>query len=269
MSFLMGLRDEPTTESLHKWNAWLAAIFFFQATVILLLSTTKTFPIHLSLLNIDSLQSTATGSVVLAPATHHVLDLNMAQLMALLLALSGLVHLAMATWWRNRYENDLKAGVNHLRWIEYAFTAAIMLGAVAVLSGMYDLVSLGLLFVLSLLLHGGCWLVESLHSKRHTVHMQWISYVVVLLSGGAAWLAILVYLLATNVFGGGHIPGFVYWLAASAFVLCCAFAALLFLELSRPEFYKKYLRIERFYMIISVVMKTAVAWQIFAGVLKP
>lgn len=263
------LRAEPTTDSLRKWNIWLAAIFVVQAGAILLLAVAKHFPVNASFLNVDSLQSTSTGTIVLAPATHHLFDINMVYFIVSLLLIAAVVHAAVATVWRERYEASLRAGVNCARWVEYALTTGIMLVAIAILAGMYDVVSLGLLFVLSLVLHGCCWLVETVYAKRREGSANWISYGLVVLVSGASWLAIAAYLAATNILGNGHIPTFVYWLVGSAFVYCCGLVALLYVESFYPAFRKKYFSIERYYLLFSIIVKTAIVWQIFAGVLKP
>src|SRR5690242_1678781 len=90
----------PTTESLKKWNIWLAALHAVQAVAILLLGASKTFPVSASFLTTDSLQSTTTGSIVLAPATHHLFDINLGYLVATFFILSALAHASMATWYR-------------------------------------------------------------------------------------------------------------------------------------------------------------------------
>lgn len=37
---------------------------------------------------------------------------------------------------------DLQRGVNRFRWYEYAFSSSLMMGLIAMLFGMYDVISL-------------------------------------------------------------------------------------------------------------------------------
>jgi len=267
---LMVFGGAPSTDGLRRWNFWLAGLHAGQAVLVLLLSTTKTFPISASFLTIDSLQSTTTGSVVLAPASKHLFDLNLAYLVAVFFLLSAAAHLLMATVYRPKYEADLAKGVNRLRWFEYALSASTMLIGIAVLTGMYDAVSLGLVFVLSAVMNLLGLVMEVSNPIKGRGQVKWISYVVGCLAGIAPWLGIAFYLLATNLYGSGQVPGFVYGIYVSLFVFFGCFAGNnMYLQYKKLGPWKNYLYGERWYMILSLVAKSALAWQVFAGALRP
>ena len=122
-------------KSLNKWNKWLAALHALQGIVILVLSTTRSFPVVQSYLTKDSLASEVSGHPVLAPATHVLFNVNVAYLVASFFFQSALEHLAMATFYRQRYEADLGQGINRLRWFEYALSASVMLVGIGLISG--------------------------------------------------------------------------------------------------------------------------------------
>lgn len=263
------LTGKPTVEDLYIWNRWLVGLHAVQAVAVLVLAITKTFPVTVSYQAVDSLQTTASGSIVLAPATHHLFDVNLAYLVAIFFGLSAAAHLLMATVYRSRYEKDLGKGVNRLRWGEYALGAGTMIVGVAVLTGVQDLGTLLLMFVMTAVV-SLLGLVMELHNPvRGRAHPNWISYVVGCIAGIAPWVVLALYLVATNVFGSGHVPGFVYGIYVSLLILFGAFAVNMWLQYRKIGPWKDYLYGERMYMILSLAAKSALAWQIFAGVLKP
>jgi hypothetical protein len=64
-------------------------------------------------------------------------------------------------------------------------------------------------------------------------------------------------------------PGFVYAIIASIFVFFNIFAVNMFLQYKKVGPWKNYLFGERMFIVLSLVAKTALAWQIFAGTLAP
>ncbi|MCA9325892.1 heliorhodopsin HeR [Candidatus Saccharibacteria bacterium] len=263
------LHNAPTLAALHKWNWWLAGLHTLQAFIVLLLSASKTFPISASFLSVDSLQSTTTGDIVLAPATHHLFDLNMMYLVAAFFLMSAMAHVLMATAYRSKYEADLAKGINRLRWFEYAISASTMLVGIAVLTGMYDAVSLGLVFVLSAVMNLLGLVMETSNPVKGRTKINWSSYLVGCIAGLAPWLGVAFYLFATNVYGSGQVPGFVYGIYVSLFVFFGCFAVNMYLQYQKIGPWKDYLYGERWYMILSLVAKSALAWQVFFGALRP
>lgn len=269
MKRLKRLSKTPTTESLFKWNIWLAVVHAAQAVIVLVLATTKTFSLSVSYLTVDSLQSTTAGSVVLAPAKQPVWDLNLAYLVAAFFLLSALAHTLMATVYRSRYEADLGRGINRLRWFEYALSASVMLVGIAVLAGMYDVVSLVLVFGFSMVMNLLGLVMELTNSANRRGETKWSSYVVGCVAGLLPWLAIATYLWAANVYGSGTIPTFVYWIFGSLFVFFSCFAVNMYLQYRKIGPWKNYVYGERMYMILSLTAKSLLAWQVFAGALRP
>lgn len=260
----------PTPAGLKKWNLWLAIVQLAEAAAILALSTTKTVPVHLSMLTTDSLQSVTSGGLVLAPATHHLFNVNLAYLIAAYFILSALGCLSMMSWYRRRYEVDLRERVNRFRWVEYSLSASLMLVTIALICGMYDGVSLLFVFGVGVIMHLLFWLTERIAQQRGAGARLWQGgYGLGFALGCLAWLAIVVYVLATNVFGSGSLPGYVYGIVISLGIICAGLGANLWLQLSRRGPWKNYLFGERTFMIITFIAKTALAWQVFAGVLKP
>lgn len=258
--------QKQAPQKLILWNKWLAALHFIQGCVVLLLSIGKTFPISTSYLSADPLQTANTGHVVLATATHHLFELNMAMLVAIFFFISAAAHLFIATVYSKRYVAGLKQGINPVRWIEYSLSASTMMIAIGVLSGIYDLSTLVLIFVLDMVMNLLGLAMEMYNKgKRET---NWLAYIIGCIAGITPWIAFGIYVWGAGIYGG-HIPGFVYGIYVSIFVFFNCFAINMYLQYKKQGKWANYLYGEKIYMILSLVAKTALAWQVFAGVLRP
>ncbi len=251
--------------SLQKWNYALAVLHGVQGIAVLILAKSVTFPISVSFLTPNSLAAEGTFSLV--PASQNVFDLNLAYLIAAFFFMSAIAHILMATKLRDSYEKNLKNHVNKIRWIEYSFSASTMMVAIAVLSGVYDLASLLMIFALTAIMNGTGLLMEVWNGKSNKVN--WLSFILGSIAGIIPWIVIGIYFWAANVYGSGQIPTFVYWIYGSLFLFFNCFAINMYLQYKRVGNWKDYLYGERVYMILSLVAKSILAWQVFFGALRP
>lgn len=252
-------------ESLRKWNFVLAGLHALQGIAVLFLAKSVTFPISVNFLTPNSL--VPEGSFSLVPATQNVFDLNLAYLVAAFFFMSAIAHILMATKLRVSYEKNLKNHVNKVRWIEYSFSASTMMVAIAVLSGVYDFASLVMIFALTAIMNSTGLLMEVWNGKSKKVN--WLSFIVGSIAGIIPWLVIGIYFWSANVYGTGQIPTFVYWIYGSLFLFFNCFAINMYLQYKRKGKWADYLYGERVYMILSLVAKSVLAWQVFFGALRP
>jgi hypothetical protein len=251
---------KPTTKGLRIFNFIMAAFHGVQGIIILVLSRTFDIPITGSFLTFD--QSTQT----LEPATTVLFDLSIPLLIALFFFLSALAHLFIATLYNKKYNQDLAKGINKIRWVEYSISASVMMVAIAVLVGVYDLVSLVMIFVLIAIMNL-LGLVMEVHNQT-TKKTNWLSYWLGCLAGIVPWFVIGFYFWLSAEQGSAP-PDFVYWIFISIFVFFSCFAVNMVLQYKKVGPWKDYLYGERVYIILSLVAKTLLAWQVFAGTLQP
>lgn len=251
--------------SLQRWNFVLAGLHAAQGVAVLVLAKSVTFPISVNFLTLNSLAP--KGTVQLVPASQNVFDLNLAYLVAAFFFMSAIAHLLMATKLRSTYEKNLKRHLNVGRWVEYGFSASTMMVAIAVLSGVYDLASLLMIFLLIALMNGAGLLMEVWNGNSRKVN--WLPFLLGVKAAVMPWVVIAIYFWASNVYGAGQIPTFVYWIYGSLFVLFNCFAINMFLQYKRRGKWADYLYGERVYMILSLVAKSVLAWQVFFGALRP
>jgi hypothetical protein len=91
----------------------------------------------------------------------------------------------------------------------------------------------------------------------------WLGSVV----GVFPWISIGLYLAGIGT--DARAPGFVYVIFVSLFVFFMSFAVNMWLQYRRVGPWKDYLFGERVYVLLSLVAKSALAWQVFAGTLRP
>ena len=79
--------------------------------------------------------------------------------------------------------------------------------------------------------------------------------------GLAPWLAIVV----TTIGAGSAVPGFVYAIIVSLFVFFMSFGFNQWLQYRGIGPWANYAYGEKVYLVLSLVAKSALAWQIFGG----
>jgi Heliorhodopsin len=246
--------------AVRRWNEALGGLHLAQGLAMLALATTFALPVTSSFLAYDR----AAGELFPDPRT--LFELRIAPLVAAFLLLSAAAHWSLATFGRLWYEEELRRGMNRARWLEDALSSSVMIVVIAMLVGIYDVASLLLLFAAnaSMILFG--WLMEVQNAKRERV--DWTAYWFGVFAGAVPWLAIGIDLVGAASGPGGP-PGFVYGIYSSIFVFFNVFALNMVFQYRRAGRWRDYLYGERVYMLLSLFAKSALAWQVFAGTLRP
>lgn len=246
---------------LRHFNIAMGCLHLGQAILMFVLSSDFSLPVTTSFVVFDPV----IGKLV--PQMKTQFDLQLGPLVALFLLLSAIAHFSVslpgAYEW---YIRNLKKGINYARWMEYSLSASIMIVVIAMLAGMYDGVSLIMIFSLnaSMILFG--WMME-LHNQT-TLKTNWTSFYFGCFAGAIPWVAIALYLFgAGNEYGGP--PDFVYGIFFSIFVFFNIFVVNMVLQYKKVGPWRNYIYGERMYIILSLVAKSALAWQVWAGTLRP
>jgi hypothetical protein len=243
--------DDASLRSLRGWNIGLAFLHLAQAVVVVVLATDFAVTVTRSL---------PTGPPGTTPSAPEALfDLPVGAAVAVFLALAGFDHLLTATALRRTYESDLRGGINRFRWVEYSFSATIMVLLIALYSGIDGISALiGIAGAnVAMILFG--WLQESANPPGRTpVTMKpfWFGCV----AGVAPWIAI-----GYNLVAAEEVPGFVVGIFVSLFVFFNSFALNQWLQYRQVGPWRSYAFGEKGYLVLSLVAKSALAWQIFAG----
>ena len=243
---------------LRRFNLAMDCLHFVQGVVMLYLSNNFKLPVNGSFLKFD----VTTQSLV--PSTQTIFELRIGSAIAVFLFISALAHLLVSLPKINDwYNKNLGRGINLARWIEYSFSSSIMIVIIAMLVGIYDIAALLPLFFLNaaMILFG--WMME-LHNQT-TTKTNWTSFYFGCIAGIATWVVIAIYLFGAH----DKAPNFVYWIYFSIFLFFNCFAINQVLQYKKVGKWRDYLYGERAYIILSLVAKSLLAWQVFAGTLRP
>lgn len=80
--------------------------------------------------------------------------------------MSAVAHFVVLTFFAKIYIPDLRRGINRFRWIEYAFSSSLMIALIAMLFGMYDVISLVLLMSVNACMNLFGYLMETTNTGR-------------------------------------------------------------------------------------------------------
>lgn len=236
---------------LRNRNLGLTILHLAQAALIVVLagdfaiSVTSTFP------------EGPPGTPQSAPSSLFEVPIGWAT--ALFLVLAAVDHLVTATVGRDVYERDLKRGINRFRWIEYSLSATLMVILISMFSGITGIDALIAIAGanVAMILFG--WLQESINPPgREKTNMKpfWFGA----LAGLAPWVAI-----AVNVVGAETVPGFVYGIVVAQFLFFFSFGLNQWLQYRGVSRWTDYAFGEKGYLVLSLVAKSVLAWQIFGG----
>lgn len=181
---------------------------------------------------------------------------------AAFLLMSAAAHLVVAgpAWaW---YRRNLMEGRSYARWIEYTFSSSLMIVLIAMITGIADVAALVALFGVnaSMILFG---LLQE-HYERPG-RAGWLPFLFGCIAGAVPWIAIGIYLWAPG--SSAEPPGFVYAIFVSLFVFFNSFALNMVLQYREVGPWRSYLFGEYVYVALSLVAKSALAWQVFANTL--
>jgi hypothetical protein len=252
--------DKTKLMRLRRLNLIAGALHAASALGVLILSTGFALPISGSYLTFNE------ATKQLDPANKVLFDISLVWLIVGFFALSAMAHLIIATVYRNRYEKNLSKGINKARWIEYSLSASIMMVAISLLVGIYDLGSLIMIFSLTSVMNLLGLAMEVTNQDRDKPY--WVTYWIGCLAGIVPWVVVALYFYLSSQ-NGSSAPTFVYWIFVSIFVFFNLFAINMILQYKKIGKWSDYLYGERAYIILSLVAKSALAWQVFAGTLRP
>ena len=236
---------------LRRWNLGLTVLHAAQAVVVLLLasdfaiSITSTFP------------EGPPGTPV--PPPEPLFDVRIGAAIAVFLGLAALDHLLTATVGRRVYETDLRRGINRFRWVEYSFSATLMVLLISSYSGITDITAIVAIAGanVAMILFG--WIQERMNPPgRATTTMMpfWFGTLV----GLAPWIAI-----AVNLVGAEEVPGFVIGIFVAQIVFFFSFGLNQWLQYREIGPWRSYAFGEQTYLVLSLGAKSVLAWQVYGG----
>ncbi len=248
--------DPERHRGLRRWNLGAAALHGVSAAAMLVLATDVSLPITM-------LQGGEPGLPASERAVQTVADVPLAPWVAAFMVLSALFHLLVAAPGVNGwYRREIEAGRNRFRWVEYSLSSTLMIVLISLIVSLTDLGALiGIAAAnVAMILFG--WVMEMVNGRRDRAWMSpfWFGSI----AGAAPWIAVLATITVSD---GPAPPTFVYGILVSIFLLFNCFAVNQFLQYRRIGPWRDYVVGEKTYIVLSLVAKSALAWQIYANVL--
>ena len=251
------MAKEINAGSIRRYNLIAGFSHLVQMVAVLALANDFSLPI------VARYMAGPPGSVFAEPIT--LLDTPVGLTVAIFLGLSAFFHFLVASpQFFTRYAAGLAAQRNYFRWVEYSISSSVMIVLIAQICGVSDVVAIISLFGVnaSMILFG--WLQEKYEQPGNG---GWLPYIFGCIAGLVPWIAIAFYVLAVGGPGDTKAPAFVYGIVISLFVLFNTFAVVQYLQYKKVGKWSDYLRGEKTYITLSLVAKSALAWQIFSGTL--
>ncbi len=183
------------------------------------------------------------------------------------LALSAFFHFLISSpLFFARYKNGLLHHRNFFRWVEYSLSSSIMIWLILQINGATDFGALFAIFAVNaaMIMFGA--LQEKYEQPGSGGFLPFIFGSMV---GIVPWIVVLVYFVRPGSASDVAVPGFVIGIVISLFLFFNTFAINQWLQYKQIGKWKSYLQGERVYITLSLVAKTALAWQVFSGAIIP
>jgi hypothetical protein len=265
MKFLFNYTLKIT--DVYKINYILTGFYFVQFLLIFIYSHPYSLPISTSYITNDQLLNNGYGNHLISAATSHLFDVNIKTVIIIILIFSFLVYAWLATLNRYNYEKQLRQHKNIFKWINGGVSYGLIFVSVGLLGGIYDITTLIILFIMPIILNY-IFLNEEYSSDKRT-YKQWpwllLKFIITIIP-----IAIISwYLCSAIIYGTQAIGTYFYFIFATVVLLYLANIINQILQLNQKNKWQKYIYGEQIFIVLELVIKTAIIWQVFAGVLHP
>jgi hypothetical protein len=251
------MAKEINAQSIRRYNLIAGIFHLAQMVVVLILANDFSLPI------VARYMAGPPGSSFAEPVV--LLNTPVGLAVAIFLGLSAFFHfLVISPKFFARYSAGLAAHRNYFRWVEYSISSSVMIVLIAQICGISDVAAIVSIFGVnaSMILFG--WLQEKYEEPGNG---GWLPFIFGCIAGIVPWIALVFYIFAIGGPGDTKAPAFVYGIVISLFVLFNTFAVVQYLQYKKVGKWSEYLRGEKTYITLSLVAKSALAWQIFASTL--
>jgi hypothetical protein len=253
--------QDSTYTGLRRFNALMGVLHLLQGILMFVVSNDTVYPIYTNYLRFD------LSSFSLTPDPKLVYELRFGPAVAVFLLLSAVAHFYLSTVGYSQYVRNLEKGMNPVRFYEYALSSSWMIVLIGMLVGVWDLGALMVMFGLNATMNLFGVVME--RQNQTTERVDWTSFVFGSVAGIIPWLVIMMHFVGSIRSSGAEPPAFVYAIIPTIFVFFSIFAVNMYLQYRKIGRWKDYLFGERMFIVLSLLAKTALAWQIWFGTLAP
>jgi hypothetical protein len=246
---------------LRRFNLIMGFLHLIQGVFMWVVSNDTTYPIYTNFLNFD------LSTFSLKPQPELYYELRFGPAVAVFLLISAIAHFYLSTVGYTKYVDNLKKGMNPIRFYEYALSSSLMIVLIGMLSGIWDLGAIILIFGINATMNLFGIMME--YHNQYTERTNWTSFIYGSIAGILPWVVIFIYFVGAVNSGEAKPPDFVYAIIPTLFVFFNIFAINMVLQYKKVGRWVDYLYGERVYIILSLAAKTVLAWMIWVGTLAP
>ena len=246
---------EEAKGGLKVFNLVVGLIHLAQAIAMLMLSNDFSLPVTRNFM---------AGPPGTEPTFDPWFSVALGPAVALFLFLAAADHILMAMPGVNNWYNGMLARERNLaRWAEYSISASLMMVLIAMITGVTDFGAILAIFGVNtaMILFGA---VQEMMDRPSEGNVNWWPYIFGCFAGAVPWI-IVVMQIWTSEQKGFSAPTFVYAIIVSLFILFNTFSVNMVLQYKRVGKWKSYVYGEKVYIVLSIVAKSLLAWQIFAN----
>jgi hypothetical protein len=205
------------------------------------------------------------GSITATPA--QLVDIPIAIIGPIFLLIAAVFHLFIASpAYIQKYESNIKKGINPLRWVEYSISSSLMLVVLLMMGGLIELPSVVFVFTLNWIMN-----MMGLEMERYNQisdKTSWFPFNIGVVAGIVPWIIGGLYFWAST----NNIADSIPWYAQLGFVITFlffnSFAVNMWLQYKKIGPWKNYVYGEKGYIWLSLIAKSALAWVIVLGTLN-
>jgi hypothetical protein len=249
---------EAELKGLRKLNRNAGLLHLASFIAIILLANDAKLPVNATYMT----EAPGTGNF---SSPVQLFNLNIGYMVAAFLFLSAFFHFFITSpKIFPRYTDGLSKHINVYRWVEYSLSSSIMIIVILQLNGVTQISTLIAVFGVnvSMILFG--WLQEKYTTPGNGDLLPfWFGCI----AGIVPWVVVIFNLLHPNGPAETSVPGFVYGIVISLFIMFNCFAIVQWKQYKAQGKWANYLYGERTYILLSLVAKSLLAWQVFAGAL--
>jgi hypothetical protein len=204
----------------------------------------------------------AEGDIL--PVAETLVNVPVALAAPVFLLISAFFHLLISSpFMVRRYEQNIKSGINPLRWWEYSLSSSLMLVVLLMLGGLLELPSVVFIFTLNFIMNIMGLIMEKYNQL--TDKTNWLPFNVGVLAGIVPWIIGGLYFWVSTNNIADSIPGYAKIGFLLTFVFFNSFAINMYLQYKKVGKWKNYEYGEKMYIALSLIAKTALAWILVLG----
>jgi hypothetical protein len=201
------------------------------------------------------------------PVSETLFEFPIALIAPIFLLLSALFHFIISSpFYIRRYEQNIKNGINPLRWWEYAISSSLMLVVLMMLGGLIELSTIVFIFTLNFIMNMMGLMMEKYNQL--TKKTSWFPFNIGVIAGIVPWIMGGLYFWVSTSNIADAIPAYAQFGFLLTFLFFNTFAINMWLQYKKISKWKDYAFGEKVYIVLSLTAKSALGWIVVLGTLN-